>query len=855
MSVITGRITISVLRVGLIILLFQRCVWAKEYFNPHLLETSDTSVPAIDLSLFTQDNVPPGDYNLDIYINGHYVDSRTLTFRKDVANNEVRACLDTTLLKQWNIRTDHYPQLAKAGDPCAQLSVIPDVKAHLDIARQRYELSVPQIAMLTTVRGYVSEDRWDEGITAGLLNYSLSGQNVTPRKGGDSDSSQFLSIQPGLNVGPWRLRNYSTWNHDDDRQNWDSVYTYLSRDIHALRSQMVIGESNTQTGIFDSTSFTGVMLYSDTEMLPDSQQGFAPVVRGIARTNADVSVYQNGYVIYKTTVSPGNFAINDIYPTGSSGDLQVVVKESDGSEHRFVVPYASLAVLQREGQGRYSVVMGKTRHESSRTHEFNFVQASAARGVGGGLTLFSGLIQAEDKYTNLLFGAGVNLGEIGAVSLDISQAWAQLNVDKASETPSHDDGQSYRLRYSKTLQATDTTLSLAGYRYSSSGYYSFQDFSDNWNEGDDLNDAGRERNRFDVSLSQNTDWGTLAVSLISESYWDESRMDSLNIGYSNNIGKLSYFVNYAHNKNFASENDDDGATNDDAIAVTFSLPFSAFSNDERWQSVSANYAVNSDGDNHTTHTLGLTGSLLKDNALNWQVSEGYDSSSKNTNGNLNLSYQSSYADLSAGYGYDEYNQRYSYGVRGGAVVHSKGVTLSRALNESIALVQAPGVANLPVAGQANIHTDWFGNAVIPYVRPYHVNDVTLDSSDASIANADMDNMDKKLVPTRGAVVLARYQTWLGYKSMMTLNYHGKAVPFGAVVTSEENDNDAVRTNIVGDDGQVYLVGLKAKGVLHVKWGVTPDKQCRVNYALPKADPQNNILFYRGQCLAVPVNHG
>ncbi|MDP1288243.1 fimbria/pilus outer membrane usher protein, partial [Klebsiella pneumoniae] len=75
-----------------------------------------------------------------------------------------------------------------------------------------------------------------------------------------------------------------------------------------------------------------------------------PVIKGIARTTADVTVYQNGYSIYKTTVSPGAFEINDLYPTGSAGDLYVTVKESDGGEQSFVVPFASLAILQREGQ-------------------------------------------------------------------------------------------------------------------------------------------------------------------------------------------------------------------------------------------------------------------------------------------------------------------------------------------------------------------------------------------------------------------------------------------------------------------------------------------------------------------------
>ncbi|WP_163063690.1 fimbria/pilus outer membrane usher protein, partial [Acinetobacter baumannii] len=68
--------------------------------------------------------------------------------------------------------------------------------------------------------------------------------------------------------------------------------------------------------------------------------------RGTAHSNALVMVRQNGYVIYQNTVAPGAFEINDLYPTGSSGDLQVTVKETDGSESHFVVPYASVPVLQ-----------------------------------------------------------------------------------------------------------------------------------------------------------------------------------------------------------------------------------------------------------------------------------------------------------------------------------------------------------------------------------------------------------------------------------------------------------------------------------------------------------------------------
>ncbi|MEA7581073.1 fimbria/pilus outer membrane usher protein, partial [Salmonella enterica subsp. enterica serovar Anatum] len=43
-----------------------------------------------------------------------------------------------------------------------------------------------------------------------------------------------------------------------------------------------------------------------------------------------MTIRQNGYVIYQSYVSPGAFAITDLNPTSSSGDLEVTVDEKDG---------------------------------------------------------------------------------------------------------------------------------------------------------------------------------------------------------------------------------------------------------------------------------------------------------------------------------------------------------------------------------------------------------------------------------------------------------------------------------------------------------------------------------------------
>ena len=84
-----------------------------------------------------------------------------------------------------------------------------------------------------------------------------------------------------------------------------------------------------------------VQLSSVDDMLPDSLRGYAPVVRGVAATNARVEIRQNGYVIYSTNVAPGPFEIHDVYPHTNNGDLQVTVNEADGSHKTFSVAYSS----------------------------------------------------------------------------------------------------------------------------------------------------------------------------------------------------------------------------------------------------------------------------------------------------------------------------------------------------------------------------------------------------------------------------------------------------------------------------------------------------------------------------------
>ncbi|WP_312754831.1 fimbria/pilus outer membrane usher protein, partial [Escherichia coli] len=90
----------------------------------------------------------------------------------------------------------------------------------------------------------------------------------------------------------------------------------------------------------------GMRLYSDSRMLPSALASYAPIIRGVANSNAKVTVTQNGYKIYESTVPPGEFVIDDLSPSGFGSELVITIEEADGSKRSFTQPFSSVVQLQ-----------------------------------------------------------------------------------------------------------------------------------------------------------------------------------------------------------------------------------------------------------------------------------------------------------------------------------------------------------------------------------------------------------------------------------------------------------------------------------------------------------------------------
>src|SRR5690606_3297814 len=391
----------------------------------------------------------------------------------------VEPCLSRSQLTAWGVLlTDAQDNGALAA--CVDLAAaIPDAHASYNGNQQRLDLSVPQRYLVAVPRGYIAPSLRDQGITAAFLNYNLSGTHNHQKQYGNSDYF-FASFNSGLNLGAWRLRHNATVSHESrgDGTHWQNQNTWLERDLQPIRSRVLLGDGYTSNNVFDSVQFRGAQLASDDEMLPYSQRSYAPVVRGVAASNARVEIRQDGSLIYAVNVAPGPFQISDIVPNRMSGDLEVSVIEADGSVQRYSQAFSAVETMLRPGLWRYEINAGELRNGYT-DYRPAFVQATLARGLESNTTPYGGLLLAEN-YSAAALGVAQSLGSFGSVSFDVTAARTKLaNGDTKT-------GQSYRFLYSKSLNELGTEFRLVGHRYSTSGYYDFNDAAaerDQWRNG------------------------------------------------------------------------------------------------------------------------------------------------------------------------------------------------------------------------------------------------------------------------------------------------------------------------------------------------------------------------------------
>lgn len=879
----------------------------SSWFNPDLLgisgkgSGSGPAVTGVDekaLQRLANGQQLPGTYPVDVYINGNFVSRQDVVMTADGPDGALTPAWSVNTLLAAGVKPEALAADGKAGMSPETgdrpvngiLNHLPGAQVRFDFGHQRLDVTVPSLLMSHALAGATDPRFWDDGLTAGVVDYNFSGWKSSARQVGTGDTdSAFLSLNNSLNLGAWRAHNFSTWSYNalarnanatdnSERrvtQKWQAVNTWVDRPVPAVRGLLSLGDRYTPSDVFDSVQFRGVQLATDQEMYPDILRNFAPVIRGTATSNARVTVRQNGAVIYEATVPPGPFAITDLSVASLSGDLTVTVREADGSVHSFVQGNASVAVMQREGQLRYALTGGKLRSSGIGTREPQFLQGTAIYGLPYDVTIYGGLLGA-DGYQAGSFGLGTVLGPAGALSADVTMARARINDPQTAGSTTDSTGQSWRLRYSKYLSETGTSLTLAAYRYSTKGYYSFSDanaLTDNrtWTATFTPDGIlatpvirGRARQEMQVNLSQSLGdrMGSLGLSATRKSFWDlESDQESVSANWNGNYKGVGIGVGYQLSRWPGSAQKDDRLV---SLMVTLPLSRWLYGPESTHNLYSTSTVTRTDtGREALSNTLG--GTLLDDNRLAWSAGQtavragsNHNGGNDSSSGNLNASYSGRAAKVSAGYSQTPDTRQLNAGLQGVIVATRYGVTLGQTPGETMTLIHAPGAAGVRVKSGTGVETDWWGNAVVA-AQPYRRNRFDLDLLTAG-HNVTLGDTSREVIPTRGAVAAAVYDTTVGHQVLMTLSRGGKPLPFGTQVTLVRDPAEvgsaapgkAAPGGIVGDAGQAWLTGMPDSGTLSVTWGDGAAGQCRVPFSLNAnavnaAEEKHLPVTVKGEC--------
>ena len=766
-----------------------------------------------ELKYFEQGStIAPGAYNVDIYLNQLLILRESIEFSVRSGSDEVRPIIRLGLLKAIGVNTARLEQEGaiaadSTDDSLIELgTLVPGADVEFDVTALALQVSMPQAYVKRQSSGYVDPSLWDNGITALYTNYQTNfSRNIS---GGYSSDYRYVGLRNGFNLGAWRFRNESSISGGTGmRDKFNSNRTYVERDVVSLKGKLAAGELYTQGDIFDSVRFRGAQLTSELGMLTDDEIGFAPVVRGIAETNATVEISQNNYVIYSATVPAGAFEINDIYPSGSNGDLSIKIIEADGRERQYSQAYSYLPVMTRRGSTRYSLAAGEYKTEGQATPKFT--QGTLVYGVTDNFTGYGGLLAAQG-YNALNLGVGVN-SPWGGLSFDIT------NSSSKEASGRKNAGQSARFLYSKTLSRTDTTFTMVGYRYSTESYRTFSQHVD---EQDYIATPhyGRQKSRFDMNVNQSlAGRGSLFLSLGETSYWNrQGSTRRWQFGYNGTYGDTSY--SFAVSR---TEGQGGGQRVDNQMTASFSIPFG---DNHRAQRLYTSATSSSQGE--AAIQTGVSGNLDEQNTLSYSV-QGSKSKTGGATGSVGLNWDTPTAKVSGNYGQGRDNKHFDVGASGSVVVHSDGVTLGQPVGETFALVEVPGVNGVGVDSGSSVRTDSKGYAVVPYAQPYRYNWINLDTntfgSDIEVAESS-----QRVVPSRGAVVKQRFEVASGRRLQFSLRMSdGKKIPFGAQAYGESENV----LGVVDNASKLLVFGVKDKGAITVRWH---GGACGANYEVPPA---------------------
>lgn len=801
-----------------ILLAFGLTTWGASAaeFNTDVLDAED--LQNIDISRFSVAGyVPPGDYVLTVWVNGLRLGApRDISVYEKSPSAEQRSpfvCIPTDMLQLIGLTHSAKRKLTTLNEGrCLDLSLLSGAQTQVELSTLSLKITIPQMWMEYRDPYWIPPALWEEGVNGGFIDFNANA-SATKEKGGTKRVYLSTNGTMGINTGAWRFRGDYNGSYQKQRGGYSPQETHqfdFSR-LYAFTSLtesaaiLTLGENYFYSDIFDAWQYSGVSLESDDRMLPPKLVGYAPEIIGVANTNATVIVRSQDRVISETLVPPGPFRIQTL-ESGIRGILDVTVREENGEEKTFTVSTASLPYLTRPGRLIYKLVGGKTRYDSHHLTGKPVIGGEFSYGVSNAWSLYGGS-QLNGYYQALAVGLGRDLFSIGAISVDITQSFADLEDKKRK-------GRSYRVNYAKSFDDLRTDITFAGYRFADKDYRTLTQFSDEARTG--ITPYAPKTN-YQIYLNKYFEHFNISLNYQYSTYWQNDPQTQYGMYASTHLNLPALSQHGASLSLSATRTERDNGFEDDAINLYLTVPLYTGHS----LTFSELYSRSS-GHNQFNHNVGYSGYNTTDNySLNMGYHHGQNMDNQTSLSGF-YSRDLSQANISANASYVPHEYR-SVGasINSGITATAKGVALHRSANgDTRLMIDTSGISGVPLDNGV-IKTNAFGLAVIPNVNSYRKSTASINTSKLP-DNLETLTSTTDITLTKGAIGYRHLTVMKGEKLFAILSLeNGKKPPFGASVRNADNRE----LGIVGEDGVTWLVGVSAQESLFVYWD--NQKQCGI----------------------------
>lgn len=426
--------------------------------------------PTLATLLLAAPRYTAGKHPVTLTVNGQRQGRVDITI-----NPQGELCFDPPMLDAANLKI---PSRTLGDTRCHDfLGTWPQALIEPDPANLSLSLIVPTEAIREQTRDFSG---YQTGGVAALLNYDVTG--LQSYYGDQSSRYASANTELGFNAGDWIVRSRQVQTWQDDVSRTTHLAAYAQRTFASHEAVLQAGQINLYNPVLAGAQINGVQILTEQALQMEGQNA---LIEGIAHSQAQVEVRQNGSLIHSTVVPAGPFALNNVRRLNTRSDVEVTVKEADGSERRFTVPVAMLGIgLPAPG---YSLAAGQVR-------SIGDAQSGDPWVISGG---WSGALKPQILLSAGLTGAA----EYRAAGLSVGLlpfAETQIQASLQGADASRESARGFQADLNVSQRLNEQWSINAGSAYRTLGYRELEDAV--FNTGSDIS-TSRYRDQQSAAMS------------------------------------------------------------------------------------------------------------------------------------------------------------------------------------------------------------------------------------------------------------------------------------------------------------------------------------------------------------------